>query len=137
MGAATACSSDTTNRPDRGRGMGVRFRILAVRRGDGTGDITVFCCASTSDTEDSGQPHTSRRRPHGEVPALALRDARCARSSGRGRASNHARLLCMRLTGASPRWPALLWLHWTISPPLPLLRMARIAMIALMLFAAA
>src|SRR5262249_21328030 len=26
MGAATACSSDTTNRPDRGRGMGVRFR---------------------------------------------------------------------------------------------------------------
>src|SRR5262245_23437431 len=24
MGAATACSSDTTNRPDRGRGMGAR-----------------------------------------------------------------------------------------------------------------
>jgi len=32
MGAATACSSDTTNRPDRGRGMGAATE-LEVRAG--------------------------------------------------------------------------------------------------------
>jgi hypothetical protein len=32
MGAATACSSDTTNRPDRGRGMDVA-KELEVRAG--------------------------------------------------------------------------------------------------------
>src|SRR5262245_40262244 len=33
MGAATACSSDTTNRPDRGRGMGAVATGLEVRAG--------------------------------------------------------------------------------------------------------